>query len=76
MIKFIMGFLCGIVAMSAIVVGPDAIVNKSKAAGGVAMESMNNAAFEICQREFLDETKCYQSLPAKECDRLIQRRCK
>lgn len=76
MIKFGIGMLTGLVlAGGFLAFGPVGLESKAKAAGKMASGKADNVRFDICQREFLDETHCFQNLTATQCVSLIKEKC-
>jgi hypothetical protein len=76
MIKFVLGFIFGIVfTAAAIAFGPKGLDSKIKTTGNVMTGMAEDATFAYCKKEFLLETQCYQKKKAEECDTLIKKKC-
>jgi hypothetical protein len=73
-ITFVIGVCLGVLATH--------VIQDPRGAGDAAKGGINKVQAELeefqydsCTREFLAETQCFQNKPAKECDRLIVKRC-
>lgn len=76
MLKFGAGLLTGLLAAGCFLAfGPKGTETKARAAGKVAIEKADEARFDYCQKEFLEETSCFQKLPSAQCVDLIQQKC-
>lgn len=76
MVKFFAGALAGVALSFAFVAfGPKGTEAKARAAGQTVAEKAEDARFSYCQKEFLEETHCFQNLPNAQCVSLIQAKC-
>lgn len=76
MVKFGAGVLFGAACVLAFLAfGPKGTEAKARAAGQTAVEKAEDARVSYCQREFLEETQCFQNLPAAQCVSLIKAKC-
>jgi hypothetical protein len=76
MLKVVIGVACGVaIAGAFLAFGPNGMETKARAAGKVAIEKVDEARFDYCQKQFLEETSCFQKLPNAQCVDLIQQKC-
>lgn len=78
MIRFFLGATFGCIAtLGFVAFGPSDTPRKVRATGQVIAQKASETKFEICERDFLDETHCYQDLrrTADECVKLIKKKC-
>lgn len=76
MVKFFAGALLGVaLSFTFVAFGPKGTEAKARAAGQTAIEKAEDARFSYCQKEFLEETHCFQKLPNAQCVELIQTKC-
>lgn len=76
MIKFAFGCIVGVLAAWAYMAwAPSSAQNTLQGAGQSVSEMVEVARHDYCAKGFLAETKCYQSLPAKRCEEMIEQRC-
>lgn len=76
MLKFGAGILVGgAVCFLFLAFGPKGTEMKARAAGATAAEKVEETRYSYCQKEFLEETQCFQKLPDAQCVKLIAEKC-
>lgn len=76
MIKFGVGALVGAsMVFIFLAYGPKGTEAKARAAGATVAEKAEETRYSFCQKEFLEETQCFQKLPSTQCVSLIAEKC-
>lgn len=76
MIKFGIGALVGAgLVFVFLAYGPKGTEAKARAAGATVAEKADETRYSYCQKEFLEETQCFQKLPSTQCVSLIAEKC-
>lgn len=78
MFKFAFGvFIGGVVCASYVAFGPNEAPGHFRALGQVLVAKVNDTKYEVCRKEFLNETRCFQDPKNTDshCERLIHKKC-
>lgn len=76
--KTVLVFVLGVVAggiSTYVILNPDQAAQKAHQGVATVQTSVQELQHDHCRRQYLDETHCYQKIPAKECDARIVERC-
>ena len=78
MLKFAFGvFIGGIVCASYVAFSPHDAPGQFRAIGQVLVAKASETKYDICRRQFLDETHCFQDKDNTDvqCERLVHKKC-